>query len=101
MDVSLANIAISNLIRNAVFHNFENGKVAVDITGNEVTVCNTGITESLDNEVVFARFGKSHDKTDGTGLGLAIVKAICDLYGHAVSYRYENNLHCFSLIFSK
>lgn len=101
MDVSLANIAISNLIRNAVFHNFENGKVAVDITGNQVIVCNTGIAGALDSELIFARFGKSHEKTDGTGLGLAIVKAICDLYGHTVSYRYKNNLHCFSLTFRK
>ncbi len=99
MDVSLANIAISNLIRNAVFHNFENGIVIVDINGNKITVCNTGKDELLDNDNIFTRFGKSYDKTDGTGLGLAIVKAICDYYGHTVSYRYKNNLHCFVLTF--
>ncbi len=100
MDASLAGIIISNLIRNAIFHNVSDGIVTIDISENAIRISNTGKTGSLNSEKIFTRFYKSDAEQAGTGLGLAIVKAVGDLYGFVVSYRYENNKHCFELQFN-
>lgn len=101
MDVWLAHVAVSNLIRNSIFHNISNGIVQIKISGNKLTVCNTGRQEPLDEKQIFTRFYKSQDATDGTGLGLAIVKAVCDLYGYTIRYQYRRTLHCFEIVFKK
>ncbi len=97
MDVSLANIIVSNLLRNAIFHNVSNGNVSVEISENTIKISNTGIENPLNTEKLFSRFYKSENDQSGTGLGLAIVKAICDLYEFSISYRFENELHCFKI----
>lgn len=99
MDISLANIIISNLLRNAIFHNVSNGNVSVEISENAIQISNTGIENSLSAEKIFSRFHKTENNTNGTGLGLAIVKAVCDLYNFSVSYRFQNSLHCFEIRF--
>lgn len=97
MDISLANIIVSNLLRNAIFHNVENGNVNIEISENTIIISNTGIENSLNAEKIFSRFYKSETDQNGTGLGLAIVKAICHLYNFSISYRFENALHCFEI----
>jgi two-component system sensor histidine kinase QseC len=99
MDVSLANTIISNLLGNAIFHNVHNGIVKIILADHTVRICNTGESGPLDTAKIFTRFYKSESGPSGTGLGLAIVKAICGLYGYSVSYRFEDNLHCFELHF--
>lgn len=101
MDASLANIIVANLTKNAIFHNVPNGVVMVDISANAIEISNTGKVEELDANKIFSRFYKSLDKESmGTGLGLAIVKAICGMYGFDVTYRFENNKHCFNVRFN-
>lgn len=97
MDVSLANVIISNLLRNAIFHNIPNGNVNVDISKNTIKISNTGLNTSLKLDKIFSRFYKSETEQNGTGLGLAIVKAICDLYNFSISYRFQDGLHCFEI----
>lgn len=97
MDPALANIVVSNLIRNAIFHNIANGEVYIDIEMDVLTISNTGKKEPLQIDKIFKRFYKSTDKTGGTGLGLAIMKAICNLYGFEVSYRYFDDKHRFDI----
>jgi len=99
MDPALANIIISNLLRNALFHNKPDGLIAVEITENTVEVSNTSLHPPLDTTRLFSRFYKSETSSNGTGLGLAIIKAICNLYGFAISYSYEKQQHCFRLRF--
>ncbi|GAL83651.1 histidine kinase [Sporocytophaga myxococcoides] len=99
MDVSLANIIVSNLLRNAIFHNVSNGIVNVDISDDVIKVSNTGIESPLNTEKIFSRFYKTENDQSGTGLGLTIVKAICELYGFSVLYRFENGLHWFVIRF--
>lgn len=101
MDLSLVHVAVSNLIRNSIFHNIPNGVVQVKISGNKLTVCNTGRREPLDEKQIFTRFYRSQDTVDGTGLGLTIVKAVCDLYGYAIRYQYRQPQHCFEIVFKK
>lgn len=97
MDTSLSNVVVSNLLRNAIYHNIENGLLNVEILENGLRVTNTGINVPLSGPKLFSRFHKSGENANGTGLGLAIVKAICDLYGFDVVYHFEDGLHAFEL----
>lgn len=98
MDASLANVLVSNLIRNAVFHNVPNGNVSVEILDDSLKICNTGSSQKLDGDLIFTRFYKPNN-SKGTGLGLAIVKAISDLYNLKVSYSFDKTVHCFQIEF--
>ncbi|RCW92824.1 sensor histidine kinase [Winogradskyella arenosi] len=99
MDPALANVIVSNLFKNAIFHNYDGGTIAIDIAKNSLTISNTSNTEKLDGKLIFNRFYKPNHNTKGTGLGLAIVKAISDLYGFKISYQYNNNRHSFKITF--
>jgi len=95
MDISLANVVVSNLLRNAIFHNLENGVVNVEISENAIVISNTGINAPINQQKLFSRFHKTQNDSNGTGLGLAIVKAVCDLYEFPITYRYQDGLHIF------
>lgn len=98
-DSALMNIIVSNLLRNAIFHNINNGKVEVEISEHYLTVKNTGNLQSLAQEKIFTRFQKNKENQSGTGLGLAIVKAIAELYGFSVSYEFKGEMHEFNVKF--
>ncbi|HTN18271.1 MAG TPA: HAMP domain-containing sensor histidine kinase [Chitinophagaceae bacterium] len=100
MDNALATIIVSNLVRNALFHNVASGMIQIEITGTTMKICNSGQNEPLLIERLFNRFYKSGAQQAGTGLGLAIVKAICDLYGFSIAYDFTDGLHCFTVDFS-
>ena len=101
MDTSLASIMISNLIKNATFHNIENGEIKIIISENSFKIKNTGNKEKLDRNLIFRRFYKSKSKNNNTGLGLTITKAIANLYALSLSYNYKQSLHCFEINFSQ
>nr|WP_245405122.1 HAMP domain-containing sensor histidine kinase [Algoriphagus sp. AGSA1] len=96
MDESLASILVSNLLRNAIFHNLEGGKVRVKLNENSLRVSNTGKGKELDSKKIFDRFQKETNNNSSTGLGLAIVYAICRLYGFEVNYTFDGQ-HCFEV----
>lgn len=98
-DAALINIIVSNLLRNAIFHNIKSGKVEVKIGAKKLSVLNTGTDHSLSHEKIFTRFQKSEQHQSGSGLGLAIVKAIAELYDFSVSYDFKNGMHEFSVNF--
>lgn len=98
-DAALLNIIVSNLLRNAIFHNTKPGKVEVKIGAKKLSVLNTGTNHSLNHEKIFTRFQKSEEHQSGSGLGLAIVKAIAELYDFSVSYDFKNGMHEFSVNF--
>lgn len=97
MDNSLAQILVSNLLKNAIFHNTNKGKVEIFISTSTLKISNTAKDKALENEKVFHRFYKSSD-TKGTGLGLAITKAICNLFDFQVFYSFDK-LHSFEVYF--
>ncbi|HRP55054.1 HAMP domain-containing sensor histidine kinase [Agriterribacter sp.] len=98
MDATLANILVSNLIKNAIFHNIQNGRIIISITKTTLTIGNTGKARALDPHKVFSRFYKEATAQSSTGLGLAVVKAICKLYRFDISYHYSD-IHCFEVQF--
>ncbi len=94
----LFEIAISNLLLNAVRHNKVNGRIAIRLEQNELAVSNTGVPFVLERNKLFQRFSLP-GSNGGNGLGLAIVKKISDLHGWQISYKHENSEHIFLLTF--
>jgi signal transduction histidine kinase len=92
MNAYLCDILLNNLLSNAIRHNRDEGVVQIRLHEDALFVSNTGPALHFDPLTIFDRFTKgSH--SDGTGLGLAIVRQICDNYGYALSYSYQDPLH--------
>ncbi len=98
MDPNLADIMISNLVRNAVIHNKPGGFLHINIHKEMIIFENTGDNEPLDPEIIFTRFYKKHPSSSSTGLGLSILRAIANLHGFTVQYEFNGN-HRFLLKF--
>jgi len=97
MNPALAEVLISNLIRNAIFHNTEGGQVTITISEEVWRIANTGQPVALEAKRIFNRFEKDGTKRQSTGLGLAIAQAICKTYGLSLVYDYVQGEHCFTL----
>lgn len=92
---------VNNMIVNAVRHNRDDGEIIISTDGKSLTVANTSANgQPLDAAHIFNRFYRPLGGNNGNGLGLAIVKAICDYHGWSVSYRYEDERHVFTVVFS-
>ena len=101
IDPSLAQILITNLVKNALFHNHEAGSITIKLFDTTLQVCNTGSEVELESKSIFNRFQKHSHNQGSIGLGLAICKAICDLYELDINYRFISKKHCFSVDFKK
>lgn len=98
MNPELAEILLSNLVKNAILHNHPGGYVTIRISPQEFSVENSSESPALDKEHIFQRFYKNTTAKSSTGLGLAIVKSIADYYGCTVEYGFTGN-HLFSVQF--
>ncbi|MGN6605237.1 MAG: sensor histidine kinase, partial [Ginsengibacter sp.] len=96
---SLAEILISNIILNAIKHNYQNGNIKIQLASNSIIVSNTGDAPHENTARLFERFKKDSSSSDSIGLGLAIVKTICDTYGFIISYYYKEDMHIVKIIF--
>ncbi|MBO9703863.1 MAG: HAMP domain-containing histidine kinase [Sporocytophaga sp.] len=94
----LADILLTNIIKNSIVHNVSHGAVNIEIKNTSIEVCNTGQPLITVPEKLFERF-KKDKASDSLGLGLSIVKKIADHSGLKVEYRYGNSLH--KMILSK
>ena len=73
----LFQIAITNLIRNAIQH-ISSGKISVIVKNDRVLVSDTGAGIKADD---LKRVTQPHvrgNRSEGFGLGLSIVKRLCD-----------------------
>ena len=98
MDAELARILVTNLLKNAIFHNHEGGFVNITVNQNDFVVVNSGQPSPLDRSKIFDRFHKGRASESSTGLGLAIAKAILDLYGFSIRYHFQEQ-HIIKIIF--
>jgi signal transduction histidine kinase len=98
MNPELAEILISNLVKNAILHNHAGGYVTLRISSNGLSVENSGDSIALDKTHIFQRFYKNTTAKSSTGLGLAIVKSIVDYYGLNVDYVFADR-HLFTVSF--
>lgn len=96
---ALAEILLSNLIKNAIVHNKEQGSIIIDLNGEFLMIRNTGDELHLPTDQLFERFKKANDESRSTGLGLALVRQICQLYDLEISYHYGNSIHSLKLRF--
>jgi len=99
MNPYLAEILFSNLVRNAIRHNVEGGKIVIDFLLDKIVISNSGLNHQIDEKILFERFHKSSTSTESLGLGLAIVRKICEVYGFTVQYEFKNDLHCMKMNF--
>jgi signal transduction histidine kinase len=98
MNAELAESLLSNLVKNAIVHNYTGGDVRITIAGDTISVSNTGNAAALDATRIFDRFYKNSMTPTSTGLGLAIVKSVADYAGLPLSYQYDGR-HCFTIRF--
>lgn len=94
----LVEILLSNLISNAIRHNRPGGEINIYLTGEHLTIQNTGDAAQLNEEQIFTRFHKSSG-SEGSGLGLTISRQICESFGFTLNYLYTNNYHTFKVDF--
>lgn len=98
MDIGLAEILISNLIKNAIIHNIEKGVIDIYLSEDVLIVRNSGTSYREDPKQLLNRFESGQEET--TGIGLAIVDQICKVYGFQIDYTITKDLvHTISISF--
>ncbi|MCF6342689.1 MAG: HAMP domain-containing histidine kinase [Bacteroidales bacterium] len=93
VNTALADILIINLIKNAIRHNFDAGKLSIRLTKNTLEISNTGPKHDIPAEQLFNRFVRTKNAPESLGLGLSLVKKICELYNFNIRYQFEGNIH--------
>ena len=86
--VPLFQIALTNLIRNAIQHT-PSGKVGVIIRDDRVIVSDTGRGMEPDDLKLVTQSNIRGDREKGFGLGLTIVKRLCDRLGWKLEIESE------------
>ncbi|MCF6296488.1 MAG: HAMP domain-containing histidine kinase [Flavobacteriaceae bacterium] len=95
----LFDMVISNLISNAIKHNFKGGNINITTSNDFITFSNSGEALKLSSKSLFERFKKESNSSDSFGLGLAIVKKVCNLNDWKIEHNYIENQHNFSIYF--
>ncbi|MDR1343514.1 MAG: HAMP domain-containing histidine kinase [Prevotellaceae bacterium] len=93
MNKDLAHVLLTNLVKNAILHNQQGGKIIIRYASGSIAIANSG---SKAAPYAFGRY--RHDATDAksSGLGLSIAKSVADLYRIEITYRYDK-MHIFTL----
>lgn len=98
MNKELANILISNLLRNAIKYNKHHGSIDIYIDKKQFIIKNSGKNVPLNKNTIFNRFYKEEQDSSSTGLGLAIANSIVTLYDTLkIDYFFEEGKHCFRI----
>lgn len=99
VDKVLIELLLTNLINNAIRHNWENGNITISLTKTYLEVANSGAILSVDPSELFQRFKKSNQSGSSLGLGLAIVKKVCDFYRYSIEYKQSGEQHSLKVVF--
>lgn len=97
MNDMLANMLITNLLKNAFVHNVESGKLRIEIQKEYFSIQNSGVSTPLDSVKIFQRFYQQQKNEGSTGLGLAIADAVCKHSALALEYIYHTGVHEFRI----
>ncbi len=100
MDETLADVLITNLLKNAIQHNIDNGWIELKLDHRKLSVKNSGKPLNIPTEELFTRFRKNNQSGGSLGLGLAIVQKIISSSGLSIDYQYksEGQTHEVSLL---
>lgn len=100
MNPELADILFTNLIKNAIRHNVQNGTIEISCDTGTFLIKNTGKNIDFDPELLFERFSKVSKSSESLGIGLAIVKKICQYYDYTIKYEHNDGFHSMRLNFN-
>jgi signal transduction histidine kinase len=95
MNEDLAYILFTNLIKNAIAHNMQNGKISIHYAATAITIANIG--NSVAAVTSFDRYRSGANDEKSSGLGLSIVKSIASLYRIDINYCHDGEMHVFKL----
>jgi signal transduction histidine kinase len=93
-------ILFSNLLTNAINHNYTDGEIFLLLNKEELIIENTGKPLLINTERVFERFIKNDPAGESTGLGLTIVKRICELNQMEICYNNNDSIHNITVKFN-
>src|ERR1035437_3573752 len=85
MNVTLADIMLSNLLNNSIKHNIFGGSITICLTHGVLSIKNSGEVLKTEPAKLFNRFVKESTSNDSIGLGLSIVNQICETYNFMVT----------------
>lgn len=95
-DFDLMCLAMKNLIDNGLKYSIDNQVFITNIT-NGLRFSNRG--KKLEYSIQHYYNAFIHDKNSkGLGLGLYIIKNIIEYHQYTLSYTYQENMHCFDII---
>jgi signal transduction histidine kinase len=95
----LADIMWTNLFQNAIKHNVESGKITITLTGEKLSIANTGNPLDVKPDKLFERFKKADQGMGSIGLGLSIIQRIVGQNNYAISYENEGKWHTITIRF--
>ncbi|MFL5739354.1 MAG: sensor histidine kinase [Flavisolibacter sp.] len=95
MNSELSDILLNNLLSNATRHNYSGGWIRIELSSQQLSVCNSSHHSALDKDRLFQRFYKAEQGNEHNGLGLSITRQICDVSGFSIDYSFEEGAHCF------
>jgi signal transduction histidine kinase len=98
MDHSLCEILIDNVLKNAIRHNIQSGRIIITLKNNSLIISNDGLVPKTNTDDFFKRF-YSHDTNTTLGLGLSIVKKILEYYDFGIQYEFSHEMHSVSIRF--
>ncbi len=93
----LLELLVTNLLNNAVRHNYSGGEIFVRLLPQKLVVRNTGEPIKGDEKDIFRRFKKGSENPDSLGLGLSIVKKICSEHQFEIEYTRIDEQHTFTV----
>ena len=97
----LAETLVTNLLTNAVKHNFTGGLLRVTLNKNYLTVENSAALPEGSVADLTARFARGNTHSEGVGLGLAIVQEICDQQDFDLKTSFAHGVWCVRVLFKK
>jgi signal transduction histidine kinase len=100
MDHGLADLLVANLLKNAIIHNREGGRIVLETHPEGMIIMNDGVPLRFKKEELFTRFVRDTRQSGNLGLGLSLVKKVCDNYNFSINYSFENQQHTFNIQFS-
>jgi signal transduction histidine kinase len=101
MNSALADILIINLLKNAIRHNFEKGKIFISLDSKAMVISNTGPDHQIKGSDIFNRFVKSNNVSESQGLGLSLVRKVCHVNKFKIHYDYKNEIHTMTVDFRR
>ncbi len=101
-DLHYLSTAVKNLLDNALKYT-DRLPIALEITSERIRVMNHGkpLEKGFDYFLTPFTRQESSRTAQGFGLGLSLVAKIVAKHGFALTYEYENDTHCFSIVFAR